>query len=68
MRVRAKILGYFDTAGDGRAREILPGQQFDIPDRMRLPRWCEKVEAKPAVPAELKPAEKPGATAGKSVI
>jgi hypothetical protein len=68
MRVRAKHLGYFDTVGDGKAREILPGQEFDIPDKMRLPRWVEKVEAKPAVPAELKPSGKPPAGGGPSVI
>lgn len=59
MRVRAKLLGFFDTVGDGKVREILPGQEFDIPDKMRLPRWVEKVEAKPASPAELKPAKAP---------
>jgi len=68
MRVRAKLLGYHDTVGDGKVREILPGQEFDIPDKMRLPRWVEKVEAKPAVPSELKPSEKPPAGGAKSVI
>jgi len=68
MRVRAKTLGYFDTVGDGKAREILPGQEFNLPDKVRLPRWCDKAEAKPVVPGELKPPAKPPAAGAQSVI
>lgn len=69
MRVRAKILGYYDTVGDGRPREILPGQEFELSDKIaekRLPRWVEKVEPK-APKAEAPPPAKPQGPA-KSVI